>query len=122
MRLVVLGMIALVVTTDLVPILVAVRWVRRRARTVGVASDWHVGAAVFGGLIAGLLANGLTVQCFLLRPSPVGVVPFGWQAVLIVASGTCASALAAGGAYLHLRMVTRRDPDYEEPAGPFTGR
>ena len=70
----------------------------------------------------GLLANGLTVQCFLLRPRPVGVVPFGWQAVLIVASGTCASTLAAGGAYLHLRMVTRRDPDYEEPAGPVTGR
>jgi hypothetical protein len=119
MRLAAVVVLILVFVVNLVPILIAVRWIGRRARAAGVPPGWHVGAAAFGGLIAGLLATGLTVQVFLFGPGPAAEVPFGWQGLLIVVSGLCGSALAAGGACLHLRMCTRRDADYEEPP---TGR
>jgi MFS family permease len=119
MRLAILGFFLLLIAMDLVPALVAVARIVPRARAAGAPAGWHVGVALFGGLVAGMVMNGLTVQYFLLRAQQMHPFPFRWQSVLVIASGIGGSTVVAAGVYCHLRMATRRDPDYEEPRQPL---
>lgn len=115
----VLGFLFLLVALDAVPALVLVGRIVRRARAAGVPAGWHVGFALFGGVIAGMLVNVLAVQFFLYQAQAMRPVPAFRQIVLVIVGGVGGSAAAATAVYLHLRMATQRDPDYEEP---FTRR
>jgi len=116
MRLSILGFFLLLLAVDLIPALAFVARIVPRARAAGVPGGWHVGFALFGGLIAGMLVNGMAVQYFLFRAQQLDPFPFRWQVVLVIAGGLFGSAVAAGSVYWHLRLATQRDPDYEEPA------
>jgi len=119
MRLSVLGFFFLLLAVDSVPAVAVIVRILARGRTAGVRVGWHVGVAVFACLIAGIVFNVLTVQYVLFRAQQLDPFPFEWQAVLILVSGLCGSAVAAAAVYLHLRMITQRDADYEEH---ITGR
>ena len=115
MRLSVLGFFFLLLAVDSIPAVVAILRMLARGRAAGVRVGWHVGVAIFACLIAGILLNGLAVHYILFRSQQLDPVPVDWQTSLVIASGLSGSALAAGAVYLHLRMKTQRDPDYEEP-------
>jgi hypothetical protein len=118
MRLSILGFFLLLLVADTIPVAVGLRRIVGRARRAGIAFGPHATAAVFGGLCTGLLMNGLAVQTFLFGLGGVDPVPFRWQQVVVLAGGLLGSAAAVGSVWLHLRMVTQRDPDYEEPRDP----
>ncbi len=115
MQLWILGTFALALTLDLVPAVVLVTRILVRARLAGVPAGRHAGVALVGGLMAGLAANTMIVQYFLFRMSNGEPVSTRLQTPVAYLSGFCASGLAAGVVYLHLRMTTQHDPDYEEP-------
>ena len=118
MRLSILGFFLLLIALDLVPALAAIARIVPRARAAGVPAGWHVGAALFGGQIAGMVMNGAAAQYFLFRAQQMDTFPLRWQVVLVIAGGVSGSAAAAGSVYWHLRLATQRDPDYEEPRSP----
>jgi hypothetical protein len=124
MRLSVLGFFLFLLTVDLVPAAVAVWRIQARPQLDGKTRGWHIGAAIFGALIAGMLMNGATVQTFLTRPQQVRAFSRDWQVATVVAAGVFGSACATAAVCMHLRLATRRDPDYgpmEKPPKPEEG-
>jgi hypothetical protein len=113
MRLTVLGFFLFLLAVDLVPAAVAVWRIQARPKVDPRTRAWHIGGAIFGALIAGMVMNAATVQTFLLRPQQLPAVPRDWLVAAVIAAGVFGSACVSGAVYLHLRLATRRDPDYE---------
>jgi hypothetical protein len=108
---------ALLVLLDLVPIALFYVPIVRAARKAGVRVGWYCYVAVFGGLLAAMIVQVVTVQ-FLVSDVPLPwPVPFVAEVVLVYGIGVLASTVVAGGVWWHLRAKTARDPDYGEPAG-----
>lgn len=111
--------IALMLFADLIPVAVVARRIGAHARRAGVPARRHYKFAFFGGLWSGLLT-----QCLILvwltgqlnGPQPDVSFALGFSALM--AAGLLSSAVVSGAVYLHLRMRTARDPDYEEPTDP----
>jgi hypothetical protein len=70
------------------------------------------------GLVAGMVGNAAVALYFLNGAGNMGPVHFRWLTELAIAGGMLGSAVVAGAVYLHLRLVTQRDPDYEELRAP----
>ena len=113
MRLTVLGFFLLLLAVNLIPAAVGVWRIQARRLVDGKTRGWHIGAAIFGALIAGMLMNGATVQTFLTRPEQLPAMSRHWQVALVIAAGIVGSAGATTAVCLHLRLASRRDPDYE---------
>jgi hypothetical protein len=109
------GFFALMVVLDLVPALVFLHRILARARAAGVSTKPHAGVAVYSGVMAGITGNGAGAWYCLHRMWAMDPVPSAWQTPLVIGSGVFGSAVAAGAVYLHQRLATQRDPDYEEP-------
>jgi hypothetical protein len=115
MRVSAFGFLVFLIVLNALPALFVIVRIVRRARAAGVPAVWHVMFALFGGVIAGMVMEGLVVQYFLRHAKAMDPLPGRWQVLIVIAAGIGGSALAAAGVYLHLRMIIQRDPDYEEP-------
>jgi hypothetical protein len=108
----------LLIVLDGTPVAVLMIETTAHARRAGVPADWHQGFALFGGFAAAIGAQLVTNEFLFRRDLRLRPVPVGLGAAMVVVSGLLAGSAVAAGCYLHLRMRTARDPDYEDPAGP----
>ena len=107
----------LMMALDAIPIAIAVPSILGRAREAGARAGWHVGAAIFGGLIAALAVQILTIQTVIAHQGLLLGVHIVVPVVVLFASGMLTAGVVACCSYLHLCMRTARDPDYEDRGG-----
>ena len=110
---------ALLVLLDSIPLVILVPLIAARARRAGAPVELHVGAAIFGGLMASLVVQGLLLQALLGGMRPHWLPPIAAEAALVCACGVLASAVGAGAAYFHLCLRTARHPDYDDQPHPL---
>jgi hypothetical protein len=107
----------LFVAVDALPAAVLVPRIIARARAAAVPAGRYCWVAVFSGVGVGMAMQGLTAQWLVSRMGNPQAVSYGLGMAMLLGNGLLGSALVAGGAYVHLRMRTTRDPDYDDQTG-----
>lgn len=109
----------LLLVLDVLPVAVLVWRVLARGRAVGVPAGVPAGFAFFLGMLGGMGLQGATARYLVDQAQQMQPTPRGLETALVLLTGPLGATLAAGAVYLHFRMMTTHDPDYEElPAPP----
>lgn len=108
----------LLLVLDVVPVAVLVWRVLARGQSLGVPAGVPAGFAFFLGMLGGMGLQGATARFLVDQAQQMQPTHRGLETALILLTGPLGATLAAGAVYLHFRLLTTRDPDYEELLAP----
>ena len=102
---------------DAVPLFIVMKLIGKRARSARVKPERHLYAAVLGWGLGLVLLHATTIVLVVQLARHEGE-RFEWIFLTWVPTGLFGGTVGALASYLHLRMQTARDPDYEDRTEP----